>query len=131
MKTQEIRIEDYNYSLPDERIAKFPLPKRDESKLLLYRNGEISESIFKHITDYLPQNTLMVFNNTRVIQARLLFQKETGARIEIFCLEPIEPHDYALIICFNVAIGLFFRHELHGQHGFPLWLLQPGTVKFM
>lgn len=97
MKTQEIRIEDYNYSLPDERIAKFPLPKRDESKLLLYRNGEISESIFKHITDYLPQNTLMVFNNTRVIQARLLFQKETGARIEIFCLEPIEPHDYALI----------------------------------
>ena len=62
MKTQEIRIEDYNYSLPDERIAKFPLPKRDESKLLLYRNGEISESIFKHITDYLPQNTLMVFN---------------------------------------------------------------------
>ncbi len=97
MKTQEIRIEDYNYSLPDERIAKFPLPKRDESKLLLYRNGEISESIFKHITDYLPQNVLMVFNNTRVIQARLLFQKETGARIEIFCLEPIEPHDYALI----------------------------------
>lgn len=97
MKTQEIRIEDYNYSLPDERIAKFPLPKRDESKLLLYRNGEISESIFKHITDYLPQNALMVFNNTRVIQARLLFQKETGARIEIFCLEPIEPHDYALV----------------------------------
>ena len=97
MKTQEIRIEDYNYSFPDERIAKFALPKRDESKLLLYRNGEISESIFKHITDYLPQNTLMVFNNTRVIQARLLFQKETGARIEIFCLEPIEPHDYALI----------------------------------
>lgn len=88
MKTQEIRIEDYNYSLPDERIAKFPLPKRDESKLLLYRNGEISESIFKHITDYLPQNSLMVFNNTRVIQARLLFQKETGARIEIFCLDP-------------------------------------------
>ena len=83
MKTQEIRIEDYNYSLPDERIAKFPLPKRDESKLLLYRNGEISESIFKHITDYLPQNTLMVFNNTRVIQARLLFQKETGARITL------------------------------------------------
>ena len=70
MKTQEIRIEDYNYSLPDERIAKFPLPKRDESKLLLYRNGEISESIFKHITDYLPQNSLMVFNNTRVIQTR-------------------------------------------------------------
>lgn len=96
-KTQEIRIDDFDYSLPDERIAKFPLDKRDESKLLLYRNGEISESIFKRITDYLPENALMVFNNTRVIQARLLFQKETGARIEIFCLEPIEPHDYALV----------------------------------
>lgn len=96
-KTQEIRIDDYDYSLPDERIAKFPLTKRDESKLLLYRNGEISESIFKQITDYLSPSTLMVFNNTRVIQARLLFQKETGARIEIFCLEPAEPHDYALI----------------------------------
>lgn len=96
-KTREIRIDDFDYSLPDERIAKFPLEKRDESKLLLYRNGEISESIFKKITDYLPQNALMVFNNTRVIQARLLFQKETGARIEIFCLEPAEPHDYALI----------------------------------
>lgn len=96
-KTQQIRIEDFDYSLPDERIAKFPLPKRDESKLLLYRNGEIGESIFKNITDYLPEGSLMVFNNTRVIQARLLFQKETGARIEIFCLEPVEPHDYALV----------------------------------
>ena len=96
MKTQEIRIEDYNYSLPDERIAKFPLPKRDESKLLLYRNGEISESIFKHITDYLPQNSLMVFNNTKVIQARLHFRKETGALIEVFCLEPVQPNDYVL-----------------------------------
>lgn len=96
-KTQEIRIDDFDYALPDERIAKFPLDKRDESKLLLYRNGEIGESVFKRITDYLPKNALMVFNNTRVIQARLLFQKETGARIEIFCLEPIEPHDYALV----------------------------------
>lgn len=96
-KTQQIRIEDFNYSLPDERIAKFPLPKRDESKLLLYHNGEIGESSFKQITDYLPESALMVFNNTRVIQARLLFQKETGARIEIFCLEPVTPHDYALV----------------------------------
>lgn len=96
-KTQKIRIEDFNYSLPDERIAKFPLARRDESKLLLYRNGEIGESTFKRITDYLPEGALMVFNNTRVIQARLLFQKETGARIEIFCLEPVEPHDYALV----------------------------------
>ena len=97
MKTQEIRIEDYNYTLPDERIAKFPLPKRDESKLLVYRQGAISESIFKHLPEYLPQGALMVFNNTRVIQARLLFQKETGARIEIFCLEPMVPRDYAQI----------------------------------
>lgn len=95
--TQEIRIDDFNYALPDQRIAKFPLSQRDESKLLLYRNGEIGESVFKHITDYLPEDSLMVFNNTRVIQARLLFRKVTGARIEIFCLEPVEPHDYALV----------------------------------
>ena len=96
-KTQQISIEDYNYSLPDERIAKFPLPKRDESKLLLYKEGKVSESIFKHITDYLPEGSLMVFNNTRVIQARLLFQRATGAQIEVFCLDPAAPHDYELI----------------------------------
>ena len=96
-KTQAIRIEEFDYPLPDERITKFPLQKRDESKLLLYRNGEIGETIFKHIPEYLPKDALMVFNNTRVIQARLLFQKPTGARIEVFCLEPAQPHDYALI----------------------------------
>lgn len=96
-KTQQISIEDYNYSLPDERIAKFPLPKRDESKLLLYRDGKVSQSIFRHITDYLPEGSLMVFNNTRVIQARLLFQRATGAQIEVFCLDPAVPHDYELI----------------------------------
>lgn len=96
-KTQQIRIEEYDYPLPDERIAKFPLAKRDESKLLLYKDGQVSESVFKHIADYLPAGSLLVYNNTRVIQARLLFQKATGARIEVFCLEPGEPHDYALI----------------------------------
>lgn len=96
-KTQQIRIEDYDYPLPDERIAKFPLAKRDESKLLLYKDGQVSESAFKHIANYLPKGSLLVYNNTRVIQARLLFQKATGARIEVFCLEPAEPHDYALI----------------------------------
>lgn len=96
-KTQQIRIEEYDYPLPDERIAKFPLAKRDESKLLLYKDGQVSESVFKHIADYLPAGSLLVYNNTRVIQARLLFQKATGARIEVFCLEPDEPHDYALI----------------------------------
>lgn len=97
MNTQQIHIDDFNYDLPDERIAKFPLPRRDESKLLVYRNGEISESIFKNIASLLPQDSLLVYNNTRVIQARLLFQKSTGAKIEIFCLEPVVPHDYALV----------------------------------
>lgn len=96
-EAQQIRIEDFDYPLPDERIAKFPLAKRDESKLLLYKQGEIGETQFKHITRFLPAGSLMVFNNTRVIQARLLFRKPTGARIEVFCLEPVEPHDYALV----------------------------------
>ncbi len=96
-KAQDIRIEEFDYQLPDERIAKFPLAKRDESKLLLYKDGVIGETQFKHITDHLPTGSLMVFNNTRVIQARLLFQKQTGARIEVFCLEPVAPYDYALI----------------------------------
>lgn len=96
-EAQQIRIEDFDYPLPDERIAKFPLAKRDESKLLLYRQGAVGETQFKHITRFLPAGSLMVFNNTRVIQARLLFRKPTGARIEVFCLEPVEPHDYALV----------------------------------
>ena len=96
-KTQQIHIDEYNYLLPDERIAKFPLARRDESKLLLYRDGEVGETVFKHIADYLPKGSLMVFNNTRVIQARLLFRKPTGARIEVFCLEPDTPGDYSLI----------------------------------
>lgn len=97
IKTKHIRIEEYNYLLPDERIARFPLEKRDESKLLLYKNGKIGESGFKNLPDYLPEKSLIVFNNTKVIQARLLFHKATGARIEIFCLEPVTPHDYALV----------------------------------
>lgn len=95
-KTQDIRIEDFSYPLPDERIAKFPLSKRDTSKLLLYRNGKISQTIFHNLPQILPEGSLLVFNNTRVIQARLHFRKKTGALIEIFCLEPLLPHDYAL-----------------------------------
>ena len=79
-EAQQIRIEDFDYPLPDERIAKFPLAKRDESKLLLYRQGAVGETQFKHITRFLPAGSLIVFNNTRVIQARLLFRKPTGAR---------------------------------------------------
>ena len=93
---KHIRISEFNYPLPDERIAKFPLPVRDQSKLLLYRHGEITEDIFTSLPDYLPANNLMIFNNTKVIQARLHFHKETGALIEVFCLEPIQPNDYAL-----------------------------------
>ena len=94
--TKHIQISEYNYPLPDERIAKFPLEKRDESKLLLYKKGDISHSIFKTLPDHLQEGDLLVCNNTRVIQARLLFHKDTGAKIEVFCLEPIRPHDYVL-----------------------------------
>ena len=74
---KHIRISEFNYPLPDERIAKFPLPVRDQSKLLLYRHGEVTEDIFTSLPDYLPANSLMIFNNTKVIQARLHFHKET------------------------------------------------------
>jgi S-adenosylmethionine:tRNA ribosyltransferase-isomerase len=93
---KHIHISEFCYSLPDERIAKFPLAERDSSKLLLYRKGEIGETVFRSLPDYIPEGSLMVFNNTKVIQARMHFRKETGALIEVFCLEPIEPHDYAL-----------------------------------
>ncbi|WP_108821423.1 S-adenosylmethionine:tRNA ribosyltransferase-isomerase [Dysgonomonas sp. Marseille-P4361] len=93
---KEIRIEDFNYNLPDERIAKYPLKERDASKLLVYRNGAITDSNFYDLTSFLPQKSLLIFNNTKVIQARLHFQKTTGAQIEIFCLEPYEPNDYLL-----------------------------------
>ena len=91
---KDIKISDFSYDLPDERIAKFPVEQRDQSKLLVYEHGHISETRFSHLPEYLPKNALMVFNNTRVIQARLHFRKETGALIEIFLLEPAEPADY-------------------------------------
>ena len=92
---KHIQIRDYNYPLPDERIAKYPLAQRDRSKLLLRAtDGTVSESVFHHLPDYLPSGALMVFNNTKVIQARLHFHKTTGALIEIFCLEPHTPLDY-------------------------------------
>lgn len=97
VNTKEIHISDYNYALPDERIAKFPLKERDHSKLLIYRHGEVGEDVFFHLPDYLPKGALMVFNNTKVIQARMHFRKETGALIEVFLLEPAEPSDYELM----------------------------------
>ena len=106
---EEILIEEYNYPLPDERIAKYPLSERDQSKLLVYRDGEVSEDKFCHVGEYVPASSLLIYNNTRVIQARLEFHKPVkqegdeargeeakGARIEIFCLEPLMPHDYQL-----------------------------------
>jgi len=94
MKTKEIQIKDYSYALPDERIAKFPIAERDHSKLLIYNKGKVGEDVFYHLPEHLPQGALMVFNNTKVIQARLHFRKETGALIEIFLLEPAKPADY-------------------------------------
>ena len=94
MNTQNIRISDYNYELPDDRIAKYPLARRDQSKLLVYDHGRVGESTFCHLPEFLPSGALMVMNNTKVIQARLHFYKETGALIEIFLLEPALPVDY-------------------------------------
>ena len=94
MKTKDIQIQDYNYELPDERIAKFPIAERDHSKLLIYNKGVVGEDVFYHLPEHLPQGALMVFNNTKVIQARLHFRKDTGALIEIFLLEPAMPADY-------------------------------------
>lgn len=94
MDTRHININDYDYDLPADRIAKFPLAQRDHSKLLVYRNGEITEDVFFHLPQYLPKGALMVFNNTRVIQARMHFRKPTGALIEVFLLEPLMPSDY-------------------------------------
>jgi len=91
---KKIDIEEYNYILPDERIAKYPLEKRDESKLLVFKNGVIEKSTFKNIDKYLPENNLMFVNNTKVIYARLSFRKATGSKIEIFCLNPHTPQEY-------------------------------------
>ena len=94
METKRIQIKDYNYNLPDERIAKYPLENRDMSKLLVYRQGNITQDKFCNLSTYLPKGALMIFNNTKVIQARMFFRKETGAQIEIFLLEPVLPADY-------------------------------------
>ena len=111
---KDIQIKDYSYELPDERIAKFPLSKRDESKLLVYNRGEITSDIFKNITRYIPENSLMIYNNTRVIQARLHFHKETGALIEVFLLEPYSPCDY---------------EQIFQQRGQCSWVCMIGNLK--
>ena len=91
---RHIDINDFNYELPDERIAKFPLEERASSKLLIYDNGEIRQSNFRNVAEYLPEGAMLVFNNTRVVRARIVMHKASGARIEVFCLEPHNPADY-------------------------------------
>ncbi len=92
-----IRIQDFDYPLPDERIAKYPLPERDASKLLRYRDGVVDEFVFRELPDLLPASSIMVFNDTKVVPARLHFQRPTGAHIEIFCLQPVEPAEYSTV----------------------------------
>ena len=107
-------IADYNYDLPDERIAKYPLAERDQSKLLVYRNGQVSEDRFFHVGDYIAPHSLLISNNTRVIQARLFFYKETGARVEILVLEPAAPAEY---------------QENFAQRGQTAWYCMVGGLK--
>ena len=111
---KDIKIKDYNYPLPDERIAKFPLTERDQSKLLIYDRGDISERHFADLPDLLPEGSLLVMNNTRVIQARLYFYKETGARVEILVLEPAKPAEY---------------QENFAQRGRTAWYCMVGGLK--
>lgn len=94
---KDIQISQYDYDLPDIRIAKYPLSQRDSSKLLVYKQGKIDQTVFSSISAHLPPRSLLVYNNTKVIHARLFFQKDTGAIIEIFCLEPIQPADYQMV----------------------------------
>ena len=95
-KVTGISISDYAYELPDAKIAKYPLDERDQSKLLVWKNGHIQDSQFGNLPEFLPSTSLLIFNNTKVIRARLHFQKETGAKIEIFCLDPVDPADYQI-----------------------------------
>ncbi|MDE1192110.1 MAG: S-adenosylmethionine:tRNA ribosyltransferase-isomerase [Arachidicoccus sp.] len=115
MHPKDLSILDFVYDLPEEKIAKFPLPKRDESKLLVYEKGNISESVYKNLADILPQNTLLVFNNTKVVEARLLFQNISGAHIEIFCLEPADEYS-------DITSAMM-------QHGKVLWKCLVGNAK--
>ncbi|MDH8701100.1 S-adenosylmethionine:tRNA ribosyltransferase-isomerase [Dysgonomonadaceae bacterium PH5-43] len=101
--TLNISIEDFDYHLPNERIAKFPVEPRDSSKLLVRKDDNIIETSFNKISEYIPDNSLLIFNNTKVIQARMLFKKDTGAQIEVFCLEPKFPADYAQAFIQNEA----------------------------
>lgn len=101
---ESIRISDFDYHLPDEKIAKHPLDERDKSKLLLYKKSSIDEDVFINLAEYLPANSLILFNNTKVVQARLLFKRATGAQIEVFLLEPIIPFDYVISFASTIKV---------------------------
>src|SRR5437016_345540 len=89
MHPSELKINDFTYQLPDELIAKYPLSERDNSKLLIYKDGHISQNIYRHLDEYLPEKSLLVFNNTKVIHARLMFHTLKEAKVQVFCLEPV------------------------------------------
>lgn len=109
-----LSISDFNYPLPDERIAKYPLAERDQSKLLVYNNGDISEDVFRNLASYLDADSVIVTNNTKVIRARMEFFKDSGARVEVFCLEPHEPAEY---------------NTMFSQTGSCVWLCYVGNSK--
>jgi S-adenosylmethionine:tRNA ribosyltransferase-isomerase len=115
MNPKNLSISDFNYDLPDEKIAKYPLEERDSSKLLIYKNGLIKESEYKHLAAEIPENSLLVFNNTKVVEARILFQKESGSTIELFCLEPDEKYN-------DITNAML-------QKGFVLWRCLVGGAK--
>ena len=101
MKVEKIDLSDFIYNLPEEKIAQFPEKERDSSKLLIYNNGNINHDVFRNADKYIPNDSILVFNNTRVIRARLLFRKQSGANIEILCLEPLSPSEY------EISLGSF------------------------
>ncbi len=102
MHPSQLRISDFSYPLPEEKIAKYPLEQRDQSKLLIYKEDRIGEDIYRNLHNHIPENSLLVFNNTKVIQARLLFTNDHGAEIEVFCLEPLL--DYALAMASTSSV---------------------------
>lgn len=101
-----IKIEDFQYELPDERIARFPLAERDQSKLLIYKDGQIEEEIFEQVSTHLPENALLLFNQAKVVHARLHFRKSTGGKIEIFCLEPDSRYP-------DISTAMTQKNEVH------------------
>src|SRR4051812_37995405 len=115
MSPKQILIEDFNYDLPNEKIAKHPVPERDKSKLLIYKDSLITEDIYLNIDKHLEENSHIIFNNTKVVEARLLFKKESGTTIEIFCLEPAD--DYA-----DITTAML-------QHTKVLWKCLIGNAK--